>query len=194
MGTCGSLLCQQAWVRASASSAIGMPAPSGGARGQRPKSTHGKLGSVAGEGAGAAGLAISVKHAGDRLRGWNRVQPPSLSFYVQNTGVTGSQGGNSQPATVSRLPPPARPVWGCRGALGCHRDWGATGLGPGEAPHPAASWLLLGPNAKSGACPHEESPLWTHYAEMAREGDGALGRLRVLVQAGLAPAEPRESA
>lgn len=118
--------------------------------------------------------------------------PPSLSVHRRNTGVTGAQGGDSRPAAASRPPPPAQPVWGRTGALGRHRDWGATALEPGEAPQPAASWLLLGPKAQSGACPHEEPPLWTHSEEMAREGDGARGRLRVLVQAGLAP--PRSPA
>ena len=48
--------------------------------------------------------------------------------------------GHSQPAMVSRLPSPPWPVWNCRGNFG---------PGTGAAPHPATSWLLHDPNAKS---------------------------------------------
>lgn len=59
---------------------------------------------------------------------------------------------------------------------------GASGQGrPGPRRRPA----------RERVSPHEDSPLWTRSEEVAREGDGPPGRLRVLAQAGLAPPPPR---
>lgn len=47
---------------------------------------------MAAEGAGAAGLGVSVKHAADRLCGWHRIQRPEPQFPPPEHGRNGVPG------------------------------------------------------------------------------------------------------